>query len=95
MDLDLWQGVDRHKNHAHSGHASRLSAFETARWRSADPIMQLFVQLLFSGRKVTVEAEGEHTVAQLKDMIFDKDTDGCAHPGLQRLILGSAELHDE
>ena len=57
--------------------------------------MQLFAQLLFSGRKVTVEAEGEYTVAQLKVMIFDKDTDGRAHPGLQRLILGSAELRDE
>ena len=54
---------------------------------------QLYVQVLNpGGRKLTVEGEGEMTVLDHKWRVYQQDP--AAHPGLQRLIFGSAELAD-
>ena len=54
---------------------------------------QLYVQVLNpGGRQLTVEGEGEMTVLDHKWRVYQQDP--AAHPGLQRLIFGSAELAD-
>ena len=62
-----------------------------ARWNEAEKGMQIFVTNVHTGRKLTIEVEGDDTVDKLKEKVEKegekvKNDSFIIRPALQRLI---------